>query len=449
MMYRSMKVRGLLLAAIVVGLGFVVGGVSSPAAQTHDATTQQMQTTVNTSLPQAVGTYDYSAPTQTSLPARISTPVYPNPPEAVSLSEVGLNLSRTGTPLVWGVETKGDLSIWLGYLTDAPNVTIADSHPLVHWNHPFYLRALRVSPNRQQVAAIIENRDSDGDTVPNRWLYVINLVNITVQSVPSRSASNYGLYYAHASDIVGWLNDSSLMFDTLLSPVTASTDGQSLNTSKFPPYEWSTTSSTLSPDGKKLFASVAGGADGTGYWLFDADGNNPHKLAGLDNVVPAYESAFSPSGTQVAFLSPSSADFTKMNLWVFDLAKNTKQAVQTSSGWSGGFSWSLDGQSIAFLVADHTPTTSDAWYEDPDRTATNLYLTSSTGLAPRQVTAFENVHNSTVTWTPDGKYLLFASSTVEQAGANDLVVASVADGKITRLMAGTAENRLVHPVAVR
>lgn len=150
-----------------------------------------------------------------------------------------------------------------------------------------------------------------------------------------------------------------------------------------------------SADSKKLaYASERNGTMQIFQYDFATNAETQISQAGND-----YSPVFSPDGKNLAFIRNG------RSLMIYDV--NTRQERELCKFFTDSpplvgkrsFAWSPDNKWIAFLTA--SPET---------RAYTNVSIVSANGGAARPVSFLANSNSGTVSWSPDGTYILFNTS---------------------------------------
>jgi Tol biopolymer transport system component/DNA-binding winged helix-turn-helix (wHTH) protein len=125
------------------------------------------------------------------------------------------------------------------------------------------------------------------------------------------------------------------------------------------------------------------------------------RIAPLNGLPRESDAAFSPDGSQVAFVwsgrpLPSGED-QRVHIYVSQLGAEAPRRLTNSEGWEIAPVWSPDGKYIAFIRITQ------------DHQNDGMYIASAQGGSERRVYPLD-LRNSTkeLDWSPDGKYLAFA-----------------------------------------
>src|SRR5207248_10778073 len=107
---------------------------------------------------------------------------------------------------------------------------------------------------------------------------------------------------------------------------------------------------------------------------------------------------------------------------------------------------------IAFLRAD-SPVTDDSLsvsYDDPTQVNTNIYVANTAAFTPQQLTSFQRVSNTGLSWTPGGNLILASSFQSAYPGSPyglpNLIAVSSQDATTTMLISSSNGQVLEHPV---
>lgn len=220
----------------------------------------------------------------------------------------------------------------------------------------------------------------------------------------------------------------------------------------------------ISPDGRQVVyvrvsADIMTDRFRRSVWIIDDAGRNHRPIAqGAGN----YSSpAWSPDGKSIAYM----ASENRVNeLRVFDLATQRAAVLSRLPASARNIAWSPDGRTLAFQMMVEEPGPRPAALPDkPEGAEWNkgvrvidkvdyrrdgeglvktgfeqvFVLTATDGGTPRRMTWDAHNHGDRLTWTPDGKRLLFAANAEDgweyAARESDIYQLTVADGALKRL----------------
>jgi serine/threonine protein kinase len=176
------------------------------------------------------------------------------------------------------------------------------------------------------------------------------------------------------------------------------------------------TTPAFSPDGNLIAFHSA--REPSGLYIMEATGENPRRLSDI-----GYHPSWSPDGKQIVvgteWVGVHSNKSTRPSaLWIIDVATGAKRLL--TEGDAAQPSWSPDGGRIAY------------WYWSTQGRG-DIATIPAAGGAPVRITA-EDTRDWNPTWSPDGKYIYFAS---DRSGSMNLWRIAV-DGK-TGEVAGKPE----------
>jgi len=157
-------------------------------------------------------------------------------------------------------------------------------------------------------------------------------------------------------------------------------------------------------------------------WLWNIEKKEEKRITEGDFTVS--DPQWSPDGTQISYTTrptPKADDGSLSDVWVMKIASGEKRKLEDTTAPSDTARWSPDGKWIAY--------TGTADVNDGVAT-TYVYLISSNGGTPKQLTAKSDLNAGTPVWSRDGKTLYFSANILE---ANEIYSADVATGTVTQL----------------
>lgn len=195
----------------------------------------------------------------------------------------------------------------------------------------------------------------------------------------------------------------------------------------------------ISPDGKQIvyrrngFDIMNDKSEGN-LWIINSDGTSHRKLTSRE--VNESQASWSPSGDRIAFVSSTSQGSELYMYWVKSAQIAKLSHLEKSPG---NLTWSPDGKHLAFtmFVSEKPPVVADmpskpkgAKWARPARITdrvkherdgggymppgfTHIFVMPSDGGSARQITTDNYDHNSSLSFSPDGKFIYFAANRIE------------------------------------
>jgi dipeptidyl aminopeptidase/acylaminoacyl peptidase len=217
----------------------------------------------------------------------------------------------------------------------------------------------------------------------------------------------------------------------------------------------------ISPDGKQIVYSrgwvdKVNDRSRSAIWVMNADGTKNRFL--VEGSAPRW----SPDGTRIAYLAEGQPKGTQIWVRWMDAEGATTQVTRVDRS-PAGVTWAPDGESLAFVMLVpkretwnvRMPARPDGarWTENPriiervvyrrDGTGfleegyRHVFVVPATGGTPRQLTSGDYDSGNAISWTPDGREILFSSNRVDdweyQWRESEIYAVSTADRKIRQL----------------
>ena len=145
-------------------------------------------------------------------------------------------------------------------------------------------------------------------------------------------------------------------------------------------------------------------------WVSDADGENAQ--AALTSPEPIISPAWSPDGTQLAYVSFESR---KPVVYVHNVSTGKRRLIANFKGSNSAPAWSSDGKTLAVTLSREG--------------GSQLFLLSAGGGEPRRLIQSNSIDTEPV-FTPDGKLIYFVS---DRGGAPQIYKMSAAGEGIERV----------------
>jgi dipeptidyl aminopeptidase/acylaminoacyl peptidase len=157
-------------------------------------------------------------------------------------------------------------------------------------------------------------------------------------------------------------------------------------------------------------------------WLWNIEKKEEKRITEGDFTVS--DPQWSPDSTRISYTTrptPKADDGSFSDVWILNVAGGQKQKLEGTPSSSDNARWSPDGKWIAYTGVEDMNAGVSTNY---------LYLVSSTGGAPKQLTTKFDLNTGTPVWARDGKTLYFSANVLE---ANEIFSAEVATGTVTQL----------------
>lgn len=166
----------------------------------------------------------------------------------------------------------------------------------------------------------------------------------------------------------------------------------------------------ISNSGTRMIYSLTRGLGyGSETWIADIDGSNAQRVIADPTHIIAY-ARFSPDDTHIAYLRmpDSNIPFTVGELWVMNAdGREPRRLDSADAGHGYEPAWSPDGTQIAYVVREN----SDDILADQraDRLASNIHVVNVADGTIQARTSFENALVEAPVWSGDGEHLAFAA----------------------------------------
>lgn len=171
---------------------------------------------------------------------------------------------------------------------------------------------------------------------------------------------------------------------------------------------------SLSPDRSKLAYSISypeNQKEINEIWVMRLDSKDKQLVRRLEAAINTL--GWSPTDDQLLYLSqpgtnPAQTDPTE--LWLLNSdgkgAKLLAGNLRNSGNQNYEPAWSPDGRHVAFVKADNTA----LFLSDPRGPGTNVNVVDTVTGQSVGLSTFEGHRNDSLTWSPDGKFVAFVSS---------------------------------------
>jgi len=219
----------------------------------------------------------------------------------------------------------------------------------------------------------------------------------------------------------------------------------------------------ISPDGTRIVYERMSNdimTDNTraNLWLVDVDGGAERPL--VSGTASATSPRWSPDGARIAYLQ---ATATGTGIYVRWLDSNLTGLVATLIRPPADLAWSPDGNWLAFTmsvpaksrpIVEPRPKPEGAEWSEPVKVIdsvqyrwdgrgflepahTHIFIVPADGGTPRQLTSGEFNHGGPLSWTPDGRNIVFAANRHPgwelEYGESDIFSVAVDDGALRQI----------------
>jgi dipeptidyl aminopeptidase/acylaminoacyl peptidase len=199
-----------------------------------------------------------------------------------------------------------------------------------------------------------------------------------------------------------------------------------------------------SPDGTRI-AFLADRDKGSQVWIIPVDGGEAERLTSEENNVQSFR--WSPDGRQIAFITRDTpkdkaerekrrkdkidtivvdTDFHYSHLWTINVESKEKKRLTEGAFSVSNPQWSPDGKWIAFVMSK-SGIQESAFTDISEDRNTDIYVVASSGGSPRQITT-NPAADTNPQWSPDGKWIAYASNTDQRSWAEKTDVLLVSAG---------------------
>ncbi len=208
----------------------------------------------------------------------------------------------------------------------------------------------------------------------------------------------------------------------------------------------------ISPDGKTAAYTITVPVDDqrgsrfeSGIWIASTDGASNTRITpgGLSCSDPA----FSHDGTWLAFMA-APGNGTKKQIWITRLPDGEGEMITDTAGGVVAFRWTPDGKSIAFTTpdadpGDSSPSSVKAIVADAKHACAHIHVVTLDTLrgperSHRRLTT-GGFHVTSFDWSPDGSRIVFAHQATPSPDAiatNDLSLLDPGTGAVAPLVTG-------------
>jgi dipeptidyl aminopeptidase/acylaminoacyl peptidase len=187
---------------------------------------------------------------------------------------------------------------------------------------------------------------------------------------------------------------------------------------------------------------------GAQIWIINVAGGEAEKLTSEESAITGFR--WSPDGKRIAFVMRDvykdkaerekrkkdkfdtivvDSDLLYAHLWTISVETKEKKRITEGNYTVAGPQWSPDGRWIAYTKSAQSFQES-VWTDISEDRNTDVYVVSADGGAPRQLTT-NPASDANPNWSPDGKWIAYASNTEAKSWAakTDVLVVSPEGGE--------------------
>ena len=219
----------------------------------------------------------------------------------------------------------------------------------------------------------------------------------------------------------------------------------------------------IAPDGSRVIYErrsndIMTDSTRSNLWVIDADGDNHRPL--VSGTESASSPVWSADGSRIAYVQSTD---TGTGIHVRWMDTGTTALVANLQASPSDLTWSPDGRWLAFVMSvpgktepiakPRTKPDGAEWSEPVkvidkaqyrwdgrgflETAYDHVFVLPSDGGTPRQLTSGDFNHDGPLSWTPDGRQILFSANRGEnwelESGESDIFAINVSDGQLTQI----------------